>query len=298
MAKKDTFSGPLLTIRLSEGLAAQNRLPLDNVIRVLQEVKGMVDEIGHQLAKEAGYEGPPFNLELIGGFAKGSVVANLAITRNPSIGVQAVKEVMETMRAVRANAPSLTPTPQIEALHRRRSSGITPDARVVRRLNNIAKVQEITRTKLDMKLRTTEKKQFKAVFDDVAAQGAAAYKKAALVVDDTILYGRLVALRDESESDELDPSQRVLGQLLSDDSEEWTISFPARDAEAVALLWTKQVVVHGEAHYFAARGPRLEAKLIEAEQDRDYVAAFDESAASMPHLGEGSIEEILGRAEG
>ena len=57
---------PIFHIRFTEGLATRNRLPLDHVIRVLTEIKGMLESVGKQIQRQRGVENPSgdFGLEL------------------------------------------------------------------------------------------------------------------------------------------------------------------------------------------------------------------------------------------
>src|SRR5688572_28978798 len=95
---------PVFTIRFTDGLATRNRLPLDHVIRVLTEIKGMIESVGKQIQRERGVESPSgdFGLELIGGFQKGSVKAALAITRDVEAGSLAAGQVLDTVTRLSA----------------------------------------------------------------------------------------------------------------------------------------------------------------------------------------------------
>ena len=90
------MADPIFTIVLQKGLADRHRLPLDQMINVLTEVRQMLTETGREIQKERGIEQEPmsFGLEIVAGsgrqiFTKGSLRARIAITRNIEIGAAA-----------------------------------------------------------------------------------------------------------------------------------------------------------------------------------------------------------------
>ena len=88
---------PVFTVKLIEGLADRNRLPLDHVIRVLTEIKSLVEEVGKRLQRERGEEKASgnFGLELDAGIKAGSVQADILITRDVNTGVDAATHVIK-----------------------------------------------------------------------------------------------------------------------------------------------------------------------------------------------------------
>jgi hypothetical protein len=113
--------GPILTVRLTEGLATRNRLPLDHVLRVLSEIKGMLEDASRKVALAEGVTDPDLGIELVAGFRKGSVQADLAITRHTEIGTLAAVQVLGNVQLLRP-----TSTPSAAA---RRPRPVSTDAR-------------------------------------------------------------------------------------------------------------------------------------------------------------------------
>src|ERR1700683_310433 len=129
-----TVDSPVLTVQLQQGLANRQRLPLGDVISVLEEVRLMILDIGRDIQRDMGIEKPTadFGLELLAGpegilFSPGSVQANVAITSNIDTGVLAAQRVVSTINAL-ANKQAVITTES--------------DRNVVRRLNRINRVQE------------------------------------------------------------------------------------------------------------------------------------------------------------
>jgi hypothetical protein len=97
---------PIFIVKLQKGLADRQRLPLDHVIRVLEEVRQMVADAGRDIQRDMGIDHPTaeFGLELLAGadgvvFRKGSVQAQIAVTSNLKTGVLAATRIVETINS-------------------------------------------------------------------------------------------------------------------------------------------------------------------------------------------------------
>src|SRR6185436_13497188 len=88
---------------LQNGLADRNRLPVGQVISVLSETRQMIEDVGREIQKERGVDGPiDFGLELLAEstgvvFKKGSLLARIAITNNIEIGLIATQRLLDTV---------------------------------------------------------------------------------------------------------------------------------------------------------------------------------------------------------
>ena len=105
MSKKTpAIDCPVFTIKLQKGLADRQRLPLADVIAVLEEVRQMIADMGREIQRDRGIEKPTgdFGLELLAGprgilFKSGSVQAHVAITSNIDTGILAAQRVVTTV---------------------------------------------------------------------------------------------------------------------------------------------------------------------------------------------------------
>jgi hypothetical protein len=262
----------VFTIRFTEGLATRNRLPLDHVIRVLTEIKGMLESVGKQVQRARGVEDPTgdFGLELVSGFQKGSVKAALAITKDVEAGVIAAGQVLDTVSRLSAKPPRKSKTGDASALVRG-----DYDPRVVSRLGNIGKVQEIDKTRVEMALRSNGGRPQKAVFDRRTSQVITKLRQPNFAIDGITLYGKLKELTDNHDDDE-EGKKAFYGELVGDDGNIWRIEFRPRDVERAALLFRKQVFITGNVTYYKARNPRITAQEFGPDEERNYEAAFDE----------------------
>jgi len=124
------LDSPVFTIKLQKGLADRKRLPLSDVLTILEEVRQMIADVGREMQRDRGMERPTgdFGLELLAGtngilFKPGSVQAQVAITTHIEIGTSATQRVVST----------------IDALSRKRPIIVTEaDRSVIRRLNDRA----------------------------------------------------------------------------------------------------------------------------------------------------------------
>ncbi|MQA29226.1 MAG: hypothetical protein GEU82_05210 [Luteitalea sp.] len=275
---------PIFSVCFKEGLATRNRLPLDHVIRVLNEIKGMMQELGRRVQREQGAADPTgdFGLELIAGFQRGSVQANIVMTRDVEIGVIVAAQILDTVSRLGA-------TPRLKRARRSTMIPVAPmadfDPRIVNRLNNIGKVQEIDKTKMELTLRTNGMRPTKAVLDTAAVKAVSALREPNLTIEGVTVYGKLRELHDKYDDDD-DGTKAFFGELLSDDGEVWRIEFKPRDVSSAALLFRRQVFVTGTATYYQAVNPKLHAIDFGADDERDYEAAFDELYGSVPELAD------------
>jgi hypothetical protein len=284
-------SRPLLEIRLTEGLAERNRLPLEHVIRVLTEVKGMIEEAGARL-RRAGGQNPDvdFGLELVAGFQRGSVKAQIQVTRNLALGASAIGEILETVN--RLGPPKRT------SQKRAANVAVPPgdfDPRLVTRLNNIAKVQEIDRTTMRLALRVDGHRET-AKFDKAAVKVAANLRTANFGVSGLTLFGKLRELRDKTDED--DESQGFWGELVRDNGEIWRIEFRPSDAQRAAALFRRQVYVTGDATHYKALNPKIKATDFGPDEERDYEAAFDRLYGGSEELAGADPAKLLHELRG
>jgi hypothetical protein len=259
---------------------------LDHVTRVLNEIKGLMEEVGRRVQRERGVEDPTgdFGLELVAGFKRGSVEANLEITRNEAIGAIVAQQIMQTV--TRLGQPRKARTGKLAA-----GDGDF-DPRMVTRLGNIAKVQEIDKTKIVLSLRTGRAKAKTAVLDTRAVKAVTALREPNFSVEGLTVYGKLRELRDKYDDDE-ESKRAFFGELLADDGTVWRVEFKAREVDRAASLFRKQVYVTGQAVYYKAMSPKLIAAEFGADEERDYEAMFDELFGSNPELAGADLSVLL-----
>jgi len=279
---------PIFTVRFTEGLATRNRLPLDHVIRVLQEIKAMLETVGRQVQRQRGAENPTgdFGIEIVAGFQKGSVKTTLAITRDVDAGVLAATQVLDTVSRLGDRQWRRKPVQAI-------AGGIVPefDPRLVTRLGNISKVQEIDKTKLELALRTNGGRPQKAVFDRRTSQVISALREPNFAIEGITVYGRLRELHDRADDDE--SKKTFFGELIGDDGIVWRIEFKPRDVDRAAALFRRQVYVTGNVTYFKAINPRILAVNFGPDEDRDYETAFDELYGSDKGLAGVELKTLI-----
>jgi hypothetical protein len=268
MPKKDiTADSPVFTVQLQKGLADRQRLPLADVITVLEEVRQMIADIGREIQRDLGIEKPTgdFGLELLTGkdgivVSPGSVQAHIAITSNIDSGILAAQRVVSTVNCLSKK----------EAI-------VASDAErnVVRRLNRINKIRERDKTEMRLILQRPGKhKPVEATFDATAAATAWSLQAPVFQMEGTTVYGKLFELKDTDPEDE--GLRGFWGELRRENGENWRIQFATERAEEVAALFRKQVAVTGTAKYYRIAAPKLVASDIALDQERDYEKAFDE----------------------
>lgn len=269
MAKKvPPIDSPVFTIKLQKGLADRQRLPLADVISVLEEVRQMIADVGREIQHDLGMEKPTgdFGLELLAGphgivFRPGSIEAQVAITSNIDTGVLAAKRVVSTVDYLAKKQPASVAT--------------DADRSVVRRLNRINKIRERDKTELQLILQEPGKhKPEHATFNAAAAATAWSLQAPVFEMEAMTIYGKLYELRDTDPDDE--GNKGFWGELRRETGETWRIQFSADSAEKVAGLFRKQVAVTGTGKYYRIAAPKLIATDIGLDQERDYEKAFDE----------------------
>jgi hypothetical protein len=288
--KSVSVDSPVLTVQLQHGLANRQRLPLGDVISVLEEVRLMVMDIGREIQRDSGIENPTadFGLELLAGaggflFSPGSVQAHIAITSNTDSGVLAVQRVLSTVNALAEKKPVAVTT---EA-----------ERNVVRRLNRINRVQERDKTEMYLVLQTPGKqKPTEATFNAAAAACALSLQAPVFEVEGLTIYGKLFELRDTDPEDE--GTKAFWGELRRENGETWRIHFRPAIAEKVASLFRKQVAVTGTGKYYRIATPKLEAIDIAHDEERDYEKAFDELFGSDRHIYGNDFEQALRDMQG
>jgi hypothetical protein len=281
---------PVLTVQLEHGLANRQRLPLGDVLTVLEQVRLMVIDIGREIQRDLGVENPAgdFGLELLAGpegilFSPGSVQAHIAITSNIDNGVLAAHRVVSTINAL-ANKQA---TVSSEA-----------ERAVVRRLNRINKVRERDKTELHLVLKKPgAKKPDEAIFNAAAAATAWSLQAPVFAVEGLTIYGKLFELRD-TDPQEDDGAKGFWGELCRDNSETWRVHFHPTLAEKAGGLFRKQVAITGTGKYYRIAAPKLDATNIVPDQERDYEKAFDELFGSDRHIYGDDFDKALKEMRG
>ncbi|MGA2218060.1 MAG: hypothetical protein ABSG51_08235 [Terracidiphilus sp.] len=261
---------PIFVVKLQKGLAERQRLPLEHVIRVLEEVRQMVADAGRDIQRSMGIDRPTgeFGLELLAGtdgvlFRKGSVQVQVALTSNVETGILATARILETIDSL--GKKKYAPTDE-------------SDRSIIRRLNRIAKIQETDKTEMQFSL---EKAGAKApVFQ----------------VENLTVTGKLCELKDTRADDE--DESGFWGELRRDNGENWRIQFRMGDVEVAAKLFGKQVQVFGNGKYYRIATPKLVVRTINPDTERDYEAAFDELFGCDKKIYPASLDEALSGMRG
>jgi hypothetical protein len=258
---------PVFIVKLQKGLADRQRLPLDHVIRVLEEVRQMVADAGREIQRDMGIDNATaeFGLEILAGtdgvvFRKGSVQAQVAITTNVQTGVLAATRIVET----------------IESLSKKKYAPTTDtDRTIIRRLNRIARIQETDKTEMNFAVKKPGKgARTAATFGEAAIASAFSMQAPVFQMEDTTIFGKLYELKDTNASDE--GEKGFWGELRRESGEIWRIQFEKSNEEDVAKLFRKQVQVTGVAKYYRIAAPKLLVKTITVDVERDYETAFNE----------------------
>ncbi len=266
MAKR---SEPILVVKLSKGLADRKRLPLLHVLRVLDEVRQMITDVGRELQWQKGHLQPSgdFGLELLAGTSgvivrRGSILATIALTQNVALGILAAQQVVKT----------------IDLLETEELAGIDPrqqvDTRIIRRLSRISRIQRTDKTEMEITLKQ-HGKTVTARFGETAVAAVRTLQAPTFTVESVPLFGKIFELLDRDPSDE-ESERGFWGELRRENGEVWRLQFDPSLLSQVAPLFRKQVRVEGTAIYYRVASPKLLVQHIEPEKDRDYVAAFDE----------------------
>ena len=256
----------IFSVVFKKGLADQNRLPLNHVIEVLQEIDRMIREVGRYIQRDAGIEHPDgdFGIELLAtrtglAFRKGSLGAQLPITRNIEFGIQAISALIDTTDVIEKRRPL--------------SVGEYGE-RILRRLPRLTEIQEQDRTELHMSLSRNRRVFKRTKLGKRGIETLRSFEAAELEVEGVTLYGKLRELKDLSRLD-ADQSEYFWGELLEDNGHRWRIRFRNSCQDRVLHLFRKQVSVVGDATYFKTKPPCVDVSQIDEASMPDYVSAFD-----------------------
>lgn len=274
----------VFTVTFHKGLATRHRLPLDHVIRTLQELDALIREVGRQVQREKGMENPTgdFGVELLAGrsgviFRKGSLKASAAVTKDVDNAEIAVARVMETADLLEKKQPS--------------SIDIS-GAPIIRRFARISGVQRQDGTELKLEWKKPGERSRSAKFTEAGIETIESISATGFTVEQITLYGKLRELLDLTKEEE--EGKAFWGELITDGGETWRVKFHDSELKSVLPLFRKQVAITGDATHFKARNPRLVAHKIVGDPDRDYVAAFDKYEGSdAQRFGDTEVEELL-----
>jgi hypothetical protein len=278
----------LVTVKLQKGLADRKRLPLADVLGVLEEFRQMVAEAGRRIQRERGMANAngDFGLELVAGetgnlFKPGSVQAPLAITNNPTIGIIAVQEVVSALNDLEADEGVPEPNRRYDRM-------------MLRRISRLARIQKRDHMELQISLnRPGIEVPITATFGTSGMASLMALQSPTLEVQGMSVYGKLIELVDHDESNE--DGKGFWGELRRDTGEPWRVQFKSADSELVTGMFRKQVVVTGRAVYYNVTRPKIVAESISLDTDRDYEAAFDEIFGSYKDVFNADLETLLKR---
>ena len=262
MPNRQKPANPVFSIVFSKGTADQHRLPLNHVLEALAEIAKMIREVGIQVQRANGVENPDgdFGIELLAGetggaFYASSVMAQAAVTRDVSNGLETISRIFRITDTVeKKNVRSVDQFGEP----------------VLRHLGLVGKIQEKDNTELKMQLVSGRNKPKETRFSAAGVAALRALGAAEFAIQSVSLYGKLQRLTDSSEADE---SNHFWGQIREDNGKVWRARFGMSDLQKVQKLFTKQVMVSGDAAYFKTRSPRLEVAEITEEKPRDYMAA-------------------------
>jgi hypothetical protein len=262
--KKRITDNPTFSIVFKKGKARQNRLPISHVLSTLREIDALIREVGQRVQAANGAESTDgdFGIELLASgegiaFHKGSVAAEAVLTRDLTNGIETIGKIMDLTDSVERKA--------VKSVDQNGEA-------VLRRLTVISKYQERDKTELHFNLDVRQIPVKQAILSQKGLHVLRELGKAELEVEAITLYGKLKRLTDFSMDDE---AKHFWGELREDSGAEWRIRFHISDLEKVQKLFTKQVVIAGNATYFKTKNPRVDAHDIALEKPRNYLAAFD-----------------------
>lgn len=259
----------IVMVKLQKGLADRQRLPLGDVLGVLEEFRQMVAEAGRRIQRERGMTKPTgdFGLELVAGdagnlFKPGSVQAPLAMTSNVNTGILAVQEVVNLLNNLEEDEGVPEPNRRY-------------DRPLLRRVARVARIQKRDRMELEISMSTPGVDvPVTATFGTSGMASLTALQTPTLEIQGMSMYGKLVELVDRDESDE--DGKGFWGELRRDNGEPWRVQFRTGDSELVTTMFRKQVVVTGRAVYYNVTRPKIVVEIIALDSERDYEAAYDE----------------------
>jgi len=279
---------PIITIRLTKGLAERNRLPLADVLSVLEELRQMFAIAGRRVQRARGMVNPTgdFGLEVIAGdgasiLKKGSVEMPVAMTQNIATGLEAAQVVLATFGALEIDAGVPEPNRNL-------------DQDLMRRISRIARVQRRDRTELEIRVDYRElTAPVQVTFGNSGVETLKALQVPTFQVEGVSLFGKLVQLVDYDPED--NQEKGFWGELILSDGEVWRAQFKPNDAERVTPLFRKQVHVIGKAVYYRVKTPKIVADSIVLDPDRDYEAAFDEIFGSYKNVFNTDFDTLMRR---
>jgi hypothetical protein len=282
------MADPVFIVKFERGLAERHRLPLAHVLSVLEEVRQMIASVGKDIQRRQGITDPTgdFGLEILAGrdgivFKKGSLQAQIAITRDVQNGMIAANSVLSTVKKL-----SAAKRPEGAAL----KLEDPVEQKVVRHLDRIARIQSSDKTELRLSVKRAngidparrQPERISALFGEAAIRSIREVRLPAFATDMVTLYGRLFELKDRNQEKD---SRRFWGELRLDNGDVWRVQFDGSKQDDVAQLFRKQVQVTGRAYYYEAYPPKIVPQEIVPDEERDYEAAFDELYGSAKETG-------------
>jgi hypothetical protein len=288
-------SNPIFSVILDKGRtvkgAAKHRLPLNHVITTLREVDFMIRDLGKKIQRDRGVNNPDgdFGIELLAdasglAFHRGSIETQALITKDVSNGIDTVTHIIGTTNNV--NVESKKEVVSVDEY----------GEQIVRRLARIAPIQEEDKTELKFQLSVEGKIVEVGHFGKGGIQMIRRMTTADFSIESLTLYGKLARLMDRSKTDKEDD---IWGDLLEDNGNTWRMKFNPADLQKVRNLFTKQVMVTGDASYYKAITPRLDVKNIEEDKPRNYIAAFNAFGRKYKDaFGDRTAEDILAEIRG
>lgn len=277
------------TLVFRKGLAERNRLPIQQVIKTLQEFQEMIREVGQQVQRRNGVENADgdFGIELVASatglvFRKGSLKANAAATRD-------LANAQETLTLIYSNVRSYS---KPVAMQMEPASAV-----IARRMYKIGELQREAKTELAVVVRISEQRTKTATLTERAIANLETVNAPQMRVGGITLFGRLRQLNDRSKED--DGGKYFWGELHTDAHERWRLRFPSGDVGRITAMFRRQVVVTGNATYFGAQRPRLDVSTIFPDPHRNYLEAFAElSAAGNALFGDADSNDLLKELHG
>jgi hypothetical protein len=281
---------PIMTVRLTRGLADRHRLPLSDVLSILEELRQMFVIVGKRIQRERGVATPTgdFGFEVIADgsssiFRKGSVELPLAMTANISTGLLAAQEVFQTLGTLQADEGVPEPDRQL-------------DQALLRRISRMARVQR--RDRLDLEIQICQigiVEPLRATFGMAGMDTLKALQVPTFQVEGVSLYGKLVQLIDYDPEDE--EEKGFWGELVLSDGEAWRVQFKSGDSAIATPLFRKQVHVIGKAVYYRVKLPKIVVDSIVLDPERDYESAFDEMFGSYKNVFNADFATLMRRVD-
>jgi hypothetical protein len=279
---------PIFSIVFKRGMANRHRLPLAHVIATLREVEVMIREVGQKIQRVNGVENADgdFGIVLLANadglvFKKGSLYADSALTRDIDNGVETLAKIINITDSVEKK--------DVRSVDQFGES-------VLRRLTNISSYQEKDKTELQFRLNVRKEQPQQSSFSSKGIEVLREMGKAELQVEAVTLDGMLQRLMYFSADEE---GHYFWGGLREDNGNDWRVRFPISDLQRVQKLFTKQVIITGNATHFKTKSPRIDSCDITEEKPRDYLAAFDRFRSEYSNVfGDEEPEKLLEEMRG